>query len=300
MLKKTEHRKAYLAVLVLALVFWGIIIRMSGGNDVRSVYSEQLGNPTFASSLDHFIEFFLALPFGLVWCFPLLPLMIFADHRSRKSAAFKLTGIVALGAFLSLFPFWHGGGAVAGPRYITPFIILLFPEITDGIARLLQSYRFAAVTVPIITILFTPSLDFHNSLIYRWTTTPTTVNDAWAYADPMLQPGILAWRVVSAKAFGREYFHPSDHMPVVVRTRDIIPMTGVSRALYVLTENGAPYARVRGWLVGHGLAIPELWIFLRDLLWLTPFLWMSVAAGRVNRCTSKEGGFAEGLKRETV
>jgi hypothetical protein len=232
----------------------------------------------------HFGEFFVAFPFGIIWCFPLAGFAFFAGRGARWALVLKLAGIILLAGFLSLFVGWHGGGAVAGPRFIVPFLMLLFPEVAAGLAALLRRWHWVGYTVPLLTVLFLPSLDYHNGLVYRWADGADGYQK-WGESDPLMQPGLLAWRVILAKASGEQTFRPSDKMDISSPTGAIFPMTGVSRLSYALATPGSDPRQmaVRNWLMDHGLAYPLIWVLLRAVLAAALLLWLLFAAAAVSR-----------------
>ncbi len=285
LLPRPREKMLYLVLTGFLFAVWALILRLVGGSGgVVSVYSYLLGYPTLGATVMHFGEFFVAFPFGIVWCFPLVCVTLFANRGAGQALMLKLAGILVLAAILSLFSFWHGGGAVAGPRYVPPFLMLLFPEVAAGLKSFLRRWRWIGMAVPLLTLLFLPALDYHNGLVYRWANRESDYSQ-WGEADPLMQPGVLAWRVVMAKSSLAENFRPSARMAIAPRTQDIFPMTGLSRLTYLMSIRNPPpqQASERDWLKNHGLDHALLWNLLRGLLMGALLIWMSLAALKAAR-----------------
>ena len=277
-----------MAVLACAGLWVVALFSVANPREILGDYLGLLGTPTPAGVAEHFLEFFAAFPFGIIWCFPLLGAALFCDAPARPMLKAKIAGIILLASFLSLFAFWHGGGATAGPRFTPPFLMLLFPEIASGLKVLLNKWRGVGFAVPLLAALFLPSLDYHNGQVYRWVNLPNDYRQ-WGEADPLMQPGLLAWRIERAKARNDENFRPSTRMALNPLVSDIVPMTGLSRIVYAFTDPGADprLARARGWLIAHGLGHPLFWRLLRALLAGALLFWLGLAALSAARLRSK-------------
>jgi hypothetical protein len=277
---RPRERWLYAISLVTFAATWALLLRITAGNGIEDLYENMIAGPTMQGVLVNFGEAVFSFSFGAVWCFPLLA-FAFVDRGSRRSALLKLSGFTVLIAFLALFDFWHGSGAVAGPRYILPFVMLFFPEVASGFAVAVRRWRWVCFAVPALALLFLPSIDYHNSQAYSWTNVPHS-DTGWPHSDPAMQPGVLGWRVVLAKTYGEEKFRPGRGMPVA-HTAAIFPMTGISRFLYLLEGRAAdsrqPFAQ--NWLRRHGVGNTAIWITLRDALAGALLLWLFYAAAKV-------------------
>lgn len=220
--------------------------------------------------------------YGLVWCFPFLFLAVIAAWHDRFTFLVKLAGVLLLAGLLCTFDFWPGWGASAGQRYLVPFLLIFLPEVAFGFRFILNCWRWAGILVPLLTLLFLPSIEYRNTLLYNWTDKTHFGFLGWGYGDPLLHPGIFAWRVIAAKERGAVDFQPSADIPLVVHTNAIVPMTGVSRLIYALEQPEiASDPRSHGintWLARLGLDKLPLWIAVRGVMIAALFVWLFGAA----------------------
>jgi hypothetical protein len=236
-----------------------------------------LGLPAIGT---RFIQFMLSPPYGLLWSFPLLFICVAMARGVTRVLLIKLAGVLWLSVALCLFDFWTGFGAVAGQRYIVPYLAIFLPEIASGLKRLLAYRRMAGVIVPALVLFFLPSIEYRNSQIYGWNV--QSESRGWGFADWRMHPAVFGWRVVAAKNSGAAEFVPSGDIPLVVRTDAIFPMTGISRILYALQEPSkqayAEQGRARLQLARLGLNNRPLWLTMRTLMILALTVWLSWAA----------------------
>jgi hypothetical protein len=255
----------------------------SGG--MLGFYSHMTTDLGVAAVLTRFVQFMLSPPYGLVWSFPFLFVCLAMARDARRILLIKITGVLLLSIALCLFDFWTGFGAVAGQRYIVPYLAIFLPEIASGLSRILAHRPAVAALIPALVLFFLPSIEYRNSQIYGWDVQGQS--RGWGFSDWRMHPGVFGWRVVVAKESGVPRFAPSVDIPLMVRTDAIFPMTGISRILYAL-ENPSKQtypvqAQARIQLARLGLDSRPLWLVVRGLMILALMAWMSWAALKVMR-----------------
>jgi hypothetical protein len=232
-----------------------------------------------------------SLSFGLLPCFPLLASAFLADGAHRRRLAVKLAALGTVLLMLIPFDFWFGPGGTGGPRYIVPFLLVLLPEVAQGLERLAcGTGRRMLLLVPLLGLFFLPTLDYRNSLITGYAHQVSQVHPimsiAWPHANPAIHPAIFAWRVETAKMRSDRALVPASAMPISLTLADVFPMTGLSRAIYLLESppSGRREALMaRNALQQRGLADIRLWTGLRLLLvamLLGGLTWAALAAGK--------------------
>jgi hypothetical protein len=166
--------------------------------------------------------------------------------------------------------------------------MLLFPEVASGLTHLSARFRGALFAVPVLAIAFIPALDYHNAQFYSWARLPGSDTN-WPYADPLMQPAILAWRVEYAKAAGTENFRASDQL-VSVSTDNIFPMTGISRLIYALKTDGEGSREMsaRRFLTRWGLADTLIWSLVRAAAAAALLFWIFAAAFFAGKPASRQ------------
>jgi hypothetical protein len=285
-----RYRFCFAAILILATGAWLVIPAMIGHHEgAAGFYLRVLGGGNIGVILGRAADQVVSFGFGLLWCFPLLAFLLPVRGGNRKALLVKATGLFLLILVFALFPFAYGQGAAAGPRYSVPFLMAFLPEVAEGVALLRRRRPVFLLAAPLAVLLFLPAIDYHNSLIGRWVDVPVR-SIAWPSDDVRLQPGVFAWRVTAAKQVHQSAFRPSPEMPYDVPVTAIIPMTGLSRIIYVLenlpTVADSKTLALAGWLWRHGLATPWPWRMLRGLLALALLVWVSWAALPLRRAAT--------------
>jgi hypothetical protein len=293
-------RLVYLGWIAAMPVLWGMVLQIVGDGASGGMLAFYLNNLTNGASLTamgfRFVELVFSPAYGLVWCFPLLLMAALVPAQGRRNLLIKVSGLFLVSMALCIFDFWHGYGASAGPRYIVPFLLLFLPEVACGFKALLSRWRWAGLLVPVLTLLFLPSIEYRNSLMYRWAEDPVAPGRCgavacerpgivgWGYGDPLLHPGIFGWRVVMARIEGAEDFRPSFQVPLYLHTRAIFPMTGVSRVVYALERRGLasdPSSRkITDALAKAKLDSLMLWMLIRALIVAAVLVSLLIAAWR--------------------
>lgn len=279
---------AFGAALLLATAAWLLIpaaIGHEGG--AMTYYSHVASIKSLLMILRRVWGQLVSFGYGLVWTFPLLALVLPVWRSHRRALLVKAAAIFVLLLVFALFPFPYGEGAIAGPRYPAPFLMVFLPEIADGIAALRRSRPAVLLAVPLSVLLFLPAMDYRNSLVTRWLDLPLEAIDWVPNDNVLLQPGLFAWRIVAAQETHQAVFRPSPEIAYDVPVKAIFPMSGLSRIVYVL-ENAAQLDDSRpltltGWLWRHGLAAPLLWRALRLVLFALLMGWVLRAAWPVRR-----------------
>jgi hypothetical protein len=286
-----RKRIAYAAIVTAVTGLWTLVVFLVGnsGSGTADLYENwvSVGSPgIFAIRL---MRFFFSAPFGILWSFPLLGFAAIAWRTERRTLTIKLIATLLLSGFLAMFPFWHGAGGLAGPRYIVPFLLIFLPEVARGITIARRYWRWSSLLVPLLALFFLPTIDYRNTLFSRWAEA-SAAEFGWPYADPNMQPGIFAWRIVAARLRGDTSFEPSVELPYRVPIKNIFPMTGISRVIYLLDYKGwHPHSEqqsVDSWLVAHDMGNSSEWRILRALMIAVLLMWLCgvafISAGTSN------------------
>jgi len=293
-----RFRFAYLAWIAAMPVLWGAVLQMVGGGASGGMLAFYLNNLTNGASgtamFFRLTEMFFSPAYGLVWCFPFLLLAVLVPAQGRRILSVKALGLLMVSMALCIFDFWHGYGASAGPRYIVPFLLFFLPEVARGFQVLLARWRWAGILVPLLTLLFLPSIEYRNSLMYRWAEDAAAPGRCgtvtcerpgivgWGYGDPLLHPGVFSWRVVMARAGGARNFRPSQQVPLYLHTSALFPMTGISRVIYALERrdgvSDVASRKIVALLAKANLDVPVLWIAIRALMAAALLAVLTIAA----------------------
>jgi hypothetical protein len=278
--------------MVSGSIIWFFLFMAGAGSSGSTIgfYQRLVSVETFAVFGGRLVSPLFSLSFGLVWCFPFLFLTGFSWAKNRRSLLLKITGIALVVLFLALFPFSLGTGAVAGPRYIVPFLMIFLPEVVDGLDMLARRRSRLLFAIPLAALLFMPSLDYRNSLISRWVPVPNR-DISWPHTDLRMHPGIFAWRVIAARVSEASNIRISPDLPYIVKTDAVFPMSGLSRIIYALDSHSPEkvsspsdprISRVVQWLASHRLDDLLLWHSVRALLVLSLLTWLVHAANSLS------------------
>lgn len=288
LIPERRFQLCFVGALLLITAAWLLIpaaIGHEGG--AMTYYSHVASIDSLVAILTRVLGQFTSFGYGLIWTFPLLALVLPVVRIHRRALLVKAVAIFLLLVIFALFPFPYGEGAIAGPRYPAPFLMIFLPEIADGIAVLKRQRPMVLLAVPLSVLLFLPAMDYRNSLVTRWLDLPLeTIN--WVPNDSvLLQPGIFAWRILAAQATHQAVFRPSREIAYDIPVKAIFPMSGLSRIVYVLEnapqlDDSRPLP-VNAWLWRHGLATPLLWRAIRLLLVFGLLGWVVRAAWPVRR-----------------
>ncbi len=230
------------ALFLIGPFAWLILqseVRSAAPSGMLNFYVALMPERGIATLLSDAVAFFFSLSFGLLPCFPTLLLTCFCGKARQRVLAIKIFALLGVSVTLLTIPFWSGPGGLAGPRYITPFLFVLLPEIAAGLERLARSRPRLLLLVPAAALLFLPCLEYRNSLVTRYARdTASLVEMSWPHAEIAMHPAVLAWSVVIAKLQHRQTLNLSSDMAITVPTQDIFPMTTLSRLIYVLSFEG--------------------------------------------------------------
>jgi hypothetical protein len=119
-----------------------------------AIYYNGLQYLTASIVLQRFAQQFFSSWTGLLFCLPMLLVLIWHEKSQRRAIFFKVLGLCGCAGVFSLYDFFNGD--IAGGRYIFPFTIALIPQIGTAACRLLDRWPRAAWLVPVAVFAFLP------------------------------------------------------------------------------------------------------------------------------------------------
>lgn len=265
----------YGAIFLIAPLAWLQIqsaVRASASSGMMTFYVSLMEDRNITVLLSESAAFFFSLSFGILPCFPLLLLAGFCSPAKRRTLAIKIAALLGIAVLLLPFPFWAGPGGLGGPRYIYPFLLVLIPEVADGLRNLsaVPQRRATLFAIPAAALLFLPSLEYRNSLAGRYADSMIRVSDLkWPHTEAAMHPALFGWKAALAKQAGKGQVSLSRAQSLTADVQDIFPMTALSRVIYVLGFDGAAPAEIRtvkDMLARHGMDRIWPWAALRAIL----------------------------------
>lgn len=294
-----EHR------LSRRLLYWGVgfAAAMAVGfgskfllhvptRDYAGAIDPALGSAAFLPTyLARWRDALFSFAYGIPWT---MPFLVFALASPDKSALpLKLAAILAILAFTTLFPFWPGNSEIAGNRYLLAQLFLLLPEAGLGFQRLVQRHHLVALVVPVLVLLFLPSIAFRHNLTFDYAVGEPTMAvehpvvghpigplqgpvdmPLW---NPLFHPAVFAWWQTYALATHEPMILPAGSSKVSLDPKLVPPYGLLPRLVYITTVNGASLPDGRVISAQQFVAHVPRWVFdliyalatLAALFWLT-------------------------------
>jgi hypothetical protein len=239
-----------------------------------------------------FVQQFLSPWTGLLFCLPVLIVLLWSEKARYKSLLVKGFALCGCAGFFSLYEFFNGD--VAGGRYIFPFVIALLPDIAAAASRLLDRLPRAAFLLPVAIFAFLPVA----ALGFPFFSAGTVPSLGSCRPD---HPVVYSWKILFAKIYQSQQVEICFRQEkYVLSARDVAsPHLGVWRLAYMLEgghslgyravahdhaqiQHDAWGTRLADRLRNIGLGSPFIW----EALGLVPALlalWLSLlAAFRIN------------------
>jgi len=163
----------YFLILITLSFLYKFLAFQTDENEIigRIFKSACAFNENFGSILLNYVNkiflSYFSLTLGIIFVFPLFILFIINLIKNFKDKVIVLK-FLTIGGIISLFAleeYWYLPAGIAGHRGISPFLIIIFPEIINQLSKLLKTNLRSTLFVGFfLYILFLPSLDYRNTI----------------------------------------------------------------------------------------------------------------------------------------
>ena len=216
-------------------------------NNTSNVFGEFINFHNFDFYLINLMGAFFSLTFGLIFLPASLFILLNIDKiSSQKNLTQTILPISFVLLFLCIYPFWHGALGVAGQRYIAPFLIFLSPLVAEVISKIKLDLK-ERIFFCLITVLYLNSIDYRNTLADVYANngnlvgnSPKFAHENFPYFDPNFHPAIFGNIIFFKKYFTNDkftYFKNSKNEIIPLDLKSVIPMSGISRAIYITSQD---------------------------------------------------------------
>ena len=162
----------FLILLVLSLTYKYFAFQTDEneifGRIIKSacVFKENLNSVFFKYIYKIFLSYF-SLTVGIIFVFPLFILFIFRLIKNYKDKIIIIK-FFTIGAIVSLFAleeFWYLPAGISGHRGISPFLVIIFPEIIYCLKDLMKkNSKITLFSGFFLYLVFFPSLEYRNTV----------------------------------------------------------------------------------------------------------------------------------------
>ncbi len=271
-------------ILTICFILSAILIlklHMPREFDSNNIFGPNFEMPDFYIYIGRLFDAVFSLDFGILTMPPFIILLIFLQKVNRDMSFYLITiAFICTFIFLCLYSFWHGAAGVAGQRYISPFIIFYSPYIALAMRIVINMFPKVILVIFLLIFIYIPTLNYRNTLIdvyaksdlesmneikFSHTYFPTT--------NPEFHPAIFASTVAIKKIFfdnSQVVISNKNLQSVTIDANNIIPMTGISRILFIQTGSWKPNDKSISLILG---IIPISFTFAVLIsLCLTPYI----------------------------
>lgn len=163
----------YFLTLIILIFLYKYLAFQTDENEIigriiksACAFNENFNNIIYNYIYKIFLSYF-SLTLGIIFVFPLFILFIVELFRNFKN---KITifKFLTLGVIVSLFAleeYWYLPAGISGHRGISPFLIIIFPEIINCLKFLLnKNLKITLFSGFFLYLIFFPSLDYRNTV----------------------------------------------------------------------------------------------------------------------------------------
>lgn len=163
----------YLLILIVLSLAYKYLAFQTDENEIigriiksACAFKENLNSVFFNYIYKIFLSYF-SLTLGIVFVFPLFILFIIKLIKNYKDKIIILK-FLTVGAIVSLFAleeYWYLPAGISGHRGISPFLLIIFPEIIDSLKDLMKkNTKVTLFSGFFLYLVFFPSLEYRNTV----------------------------------------------------------------------------------------------------------------------------------------
>ena len=245
-----ENKKILIQIIYLVLIFIAIRFLLTDHKSNLEYIGSQNPIFNFENYFENLYNFYFAIGSGII--ISSIPLIILIYIGRSKHTVLGILSVLALSLVISIYDASHGG--VAGNRYFLPFLFIFINEFVSGFKIIVKKKNFLIYVLSVLTIINLPSIEYRNFIVNQYQNKSVLLKKPEAIAKVIEINGekkmqLYEWPINNYK-FNNIVFsnlilyskvskkeHVKISRNIVLETKYVFPQTGISRLIYLRSNN---------------------------------------------------------------